>query len=71
MNIVLYSTHCPKCNVLAAKLDGLNIKYKIETNVDVMAEKGFMSAPMLEVDNEIMDFSKAIQWINNQEEVDI
>lgn len=67
MKIVLYSTHCPKCNVLEKKLDNLGIKYDIVTDIDVMQEKGFMSAPMLEVDGNVMDFTKANSWVNNQE----
>ena len=33
--------------------------------VKVMMAKGFMQAPMLEVNGEIMDFSKANEWINS------
>jgi hypothetical protein len=29
-----------------------------------MEEKGFMSAPMLEVDGDTMEFAKAVKWIN-------
>ena len=32
MNI-LYSTNCPKCQVLAKKLDMANIKYTVNDNV--------------------------------------
>lgn len=28
-----------------------------------MLEKGFMSAPMLEVDGNIMDYFEAIKWV--------
>jgi len=66
MNIILYSTHCPKCIVLEKKLQSKNIEFKLIEDSNIMIEKGFMSAPMLEVDGDIMDFSKAIQWVNSQ-----
>jgi len=63
MGVVLYSTGCPKCNVLKKKLDMAEIKYDICDDVDVMEQKGFMSAPMLEVDDVTMDFGLAVKWI--------
>ena len=65
MNIKLYSTHCPKCIVLEKKLNQKNISFEEINDIDVMAEKGFMQAPMLEVDGEVMDFKQANDWINN------
>lgn len=65
MNVVLYSTHCPKCSVLEKKLQSMNISYKLETDQDLMISKGFTSAPMLEVDGKVMDFKSAIEWVNN------
>lgn len=63
MKIILYSTHCPKCNVLKRKLSELNIDFDTCTDSDEMIKKGFMSAPMLEVDGVIHDFKSAINWI--------
>lgn len=67
MKIVLYSTHCPKCNVLETKLNNLNVDYKVETDIEIMQEKGFMSAPMLEVEGKIMNFRDAVRWVNEME----
>ena len=36
-------------------------------NEDIMKSKGMLSAPNLEVDGEIMDFGKAVKWVNEQE----
>ena len=63
MNI-LYTTHCPKCNVLKKKLESKNIEFEICEDVDLMLSKDIQQAPYLEVDNELMDFSKAIKWVN-------
>ena len=64
MRIVLYTTGCPRCEVLKKKLAQKNMVYEVVSDVDVMTEKGFMSVPMLEVDGEVMDFKAASDWIN-------
>lgn len=68
MHIILYTTHCPKCKVLNAKLQQLNIDFETIDDEDLMIDKGFVSAPMLEVDGEIMDFSEAINWLKGRVE---
>lgn len=65
MDIKLYSTHCPKCIVLEKKLQQKNISFEEINDVEIMAKKGFMQAPMLEVNGEVMDFKQANDWINN------
>ena len=64
MNVVLYSTNCQKCMVLEKKLGYSGINYQLVTDEDVMIEKGFTSAPVLEVDGEVMDFGAAVRWVN-------
>lgn len=63
--IKLYTTHCPKCRVLESKLKNKNIQYVEVTDVDEMVKKGFQAAPILEVDDKIMKFAEAVQWVNN------
>ena len=64
MKIILFTTHCPKCRVLEMKLKSKKIEYEEISDANIMTEKGFISAPMLEVDGEIMDFRAANEWIN-------
>lgn len=66
MEIVLHSTHCPKCNVLKTKLEQKNIEFKENNDVKLMMQKGFTSAPMLEIDNIIYNFKEAVEWIGEQ-----
>lgn len=66
MEVIFYSTHCPKCIVLEKKLKQKNVPYVEVNDVGVMQEKGFLQMPMLEVDSNTMDFVKANQWLNNQ-----
>ena len=63
MNI-LYSTGCPKCKVLETKLNNKNVNYNVVTNVDEMLSKGIKSAPVLEIDGNVMDFASAVKWVN-------
>lgn len=65
MTVILYSTHCPKCNVLEKKLKQKNISYEEVNDIEEMKEKGYLSIPVLEVDGTTMDFKAASDWINN------
>lgn len=62
----LYSTHCPKCQILEKKLAQKGIEYIEINDVKQMLSKGLLSAPWLEVDGVMMNFSQANQWINEQ-----
>lgn len=62
--MILYSTSCPQCKVLKDKLDKLQIEYTICSDTNLMIKKGFMSVPILEIDNKIMTFSEALRWLN-------
>lgn len=66
MNIILYSTKCPKCKVLEAKLKQSNIEFEEINDVNLMVQRGFKSAPVLEVDGVAYDFKKAVEWIKEQ-----
>lgn len=65
--VILYTTHCPRCNVLEKKLlqKGIEFEAKTDFNKEEMVKRGFASAPLLEVDGKIMAFSEANEWINN------
>ena len=68
MEVILYSTHCPRCNVLEAKLKQKNIPFVENNDVDEMSSLGLQSAPALCVDGIILDFAQAIEWIRHWEE---
>lgn len=63
--ITLYTIDCPKCNVLEKKLKMKNIQYETIKDINVMQEKGFQQAPVLEVDGTIYNFEEAIKFVNN------
>jgi glutaredoxin len=64
--IKLLTTHCPRCAVLQKKLNSKNIDYVEITDIEEIQSYGVDTVPILIVDEEIMDFSAAVQWINKQ-----
>lgn len=66
MNIVLYSTGCPRCKVLKQKLSNKGIKYSEVNDRSVMLNMGLDEVPVLEVDGNKMGFLEANNWINEQ-----
>lgn len=64
--ITLYSTGCPRCNVLKQKLNSKNIEYTVVNDVDIMTEKGISTVPVLEVDNQLLQFKEAVDWVNGR-----
>ena len=68
MNIILYSTGCPKCNVLKKKLAAKNIQYSENNDTEQMAALGIDTIPVLSVDGNLMDFKNAAAWVDEREE---
>lgn len=66
MNITLYTTNCPQCRILESKLKDANINFEVVNDVDLMIQKGFMMAPVLEVDGVAHSFKEAVKWIGEQ-----
>lgn len=51
--------------MLEKKLKQKNISYEEVNDIEIMKEKGYLSVPILEVDDVSMDFKTASDWINN------
>lgn len=68
MDIKLYTTNCPRCKVLEKKLEqkGINFEKVEDFDLQEMVEKGFSTAPILDVDGKYMIFTDAVKWINSQ-----
>jgi len=63
--VILYTKHCPNCNMLERKLLSKNIKFEIFDDVDKMIEMGMKSSPMLKVNDNLYTFAEAIKWVNS------
>jgi glutaredoxin len=65
--ITVYTTHCPKCNMLEKMLKNAGIEYDTFEDVDKMVEMGLKSAPYMQVNcGELMDFKTAMNWIKEK-----
>ena len=64
--VILYSTGCPKCGILKRKLDENGIAYDTVSDVDEMIRLGINSAPYLGVDDKLMDFKQAVDWVRTK-----
>lgn len=64
--ITLYSSGCPRCNVLEKKLEQANIEYEVFSDIDKIIEMGLTTMPMLQVDNTFMNFAEAVEWVNER-----
>lgn len=68
MEIILYSTNCPKCKILEKKLTEKNIKFTKNNNVIDMTELGIDQVPVLSIDGKLLRFVEANKWINERED---
>lgn len=67
MGIVLFTTHCPKCEVLCKKLQAKNISFTENTDVRQMKSLGMMAAPGLQLeDGTLLKFGEAVKWVEAQ-----
>lgn len=65
--MILYTIDCPKCKVLEKKLNQKNIIYDICKDTEIMSKKQIIKLPMLEVDDRLLSFKEAVDYINNME----
>ena len=64
--ITLYSTCCPKCQILKKKLDAKDINYITITDTNTMLSMVLNFLPVLQVEEKLLDFANAVEWVNKQ-----
>ena len=62
----IYSTGCPRCNVLKAKMEQKGLEYTECQDVEKMRSIGLQSVPVLDADGELLTFEQAIKFINER-----
>ena len=69
ISITIYTTHCPRCEVLKKKLEQKGITWYNEIDsIEIMNDLGIKSVPMMSInDDELMNFEEAIKWVNSVE----
>lgn len=66
MQIILYTTECPQCNVLTKKLEAKGIQFQKHMDIDEMTQLHIDAVPVLSVDGELLSFADAVRWVNDQ-----
>jgi glutaredoxin len=64
--VTLFSTGCPKCRVLEQKLNAKNIDFIKSSDIQEVIDQGFMSVPVLKINDKYYDFKQGVDWINNE-----
>ena len=69
-HIVLYSSHCPKCDMIEKILKEKGINFILEEDENVYLplaeENGIDSMPFAEVDGKIFDIKDLQEYIKNR-----
>ncbi len=65
-NIILYSTGCPKCEVLKKKLAEKDIPYTENRSVDEMLALDIKTVPVLSVGGDLKNFTESVAWLRDQ-----
>ena len=63
---IFTSESCPRCKMLKERMKDKGIDFEENQDEEEMVKLGFTSIPMIRTeDGEILDFGKAISWINS------
>lgn len=66
MKVILYTNHCPCCDVLESKLKSAGIAYETFDNTEEMLQMGMTHMPMLSVNGNLMNFLAALVWLKER-----
>lgn len=67
-NVILYSTDCIRCKLIKKMLDAHNVSYQEITDKQIMIEKDFENAPVLEVDGKVIEeYNLILSWLKENE----
>lgn len=68
--ITLYSTGCPKCNILERRLTNDKIEFTVSNDIDKLVEMGFQNAPILQIDDNFIDYASAMKLLKVYEDIE-
>ena len=64
--ITLYTIECEIANILIGKLKQKGIEFEIIDDVEVFKQLRFDDVPILKVGDNLYNFLKSIEWVNNK-----
>ena len=64
--VILYTIDCPKCNVLEKKLVAAGVDFDVCKDMEVLKkfDADGWAFPILSVDDKLMDFKAARDWLS-------
>lgn len=64
--IILWKTPgCPRCKGVEQQLKLKGIKFESNEDADTLVDKGFHSAPILQVNDEYLNGKAIFEWLKN------
>ena len=63
MQVILYSTGCPRCKTLKAALKSKEINYTECNDTNKMIELGFTTVPVLQIDDMVLQYKEAMKYV--------
>lgn len=66
MKVTMFTSHCPKCEILKTILINSDISFTEDENLKEVIEAGFQSLPVLKVDNEYYQYFDAVKLIKEK-----
>ena len=66
MQVILYSNHCPCCEVIRQQLTACRIPHEVVTDTQLMLDLGMTHLPMLRVGEELMNYPAALRWLKER-----
>ena len=67
VDAILYSTGCPKCQVLAKKLEKSTLSYEVCNDVEKIKSMGFSEVPVLSIYGgsiNYLTYKDAVKYVN-------
>lgn len=62
--LILYTTNCPRCQLLKERLTQAGMEYAVVDDIDVILNKGIAEVPVLEIeDGRLLSFGDSIRYI--------
>lgn len=61
--VQFYTIDCPACNILEQRLNNANIAYEKINDVNIIQKEGIFQLPVLKVDNELLSYKQALDWV--------
>lgn len=62
--IKFYTIECPACMVLEKKLIAKGVVFTKIDDMETLQSLDIEQFPVLEVNNELLSYSKAVKWVN-------